>query len=189
MGNKQEELEMCVPLRGYDIIGITETWWDSSYDWNIGMGGYKLFRKDRQGRQGVGVTLYVKDQLECTELCLGVDEEPTESLWVKTKGRAGTGDFTVGVFYRQPEQGEREDEVLYRQIGEASRSKALVLVGNFKHPDICWRDNTAGHKQSRRFLECVEDIFLLQVMEEPTGRGAMLDLVLTNKEGLVGNGM
>ena len=45
----------------------------------------------------------------------------------------------------------------------------------------------AQHKQSRRFLDCVEDNFLLQVIEEPTRRGAMLDLVLTNREGLVGN--
>ncbi|GAB0179564.1 hypothetical protein GRJ2_000421700 [Grus japonensis] len=55
------------------------------------------------------------------------------------------------------------------------------------HPDICWRDNAAGHKQSRKFLECIDDNFLLQVIEESTRRGAMLDLVLTNKEGLVGN--
>ncbi|GAB0195045.1 hypothetical protein GRJ2_001969800 [Grus japonensis] len=60
-------------------------------------------------------------------------------------------------------------------------------MGDFNHPDICWRDNTAGHKQSRRFLECVDDNFLLQVIEEPTRRGAMLDLVFTNKEGLVWN--
>ncbi|GAB0185305.1 hypothetical protein GRJ2_000995800 [Grus japonensis] len=58
---------------------------------------------------------------------------------------------------------------------------------NLNHPDICVTDNTAGHKQSRRFLECVDDNFFLQVTEEPTRRGAMLDLVLTNKEGLVGN--
>jgi len=38
MGNKKEELEVCTHLLGYDIIGITETWWDSSYDWSIGMG-------------------------------------------------------------------------------------------------------------------------------------------------------
>ena len=58
---------------------------------------------------------------------------------------------------------------------------------DFNHSDICWRDNTAGHKQSRRFLGCVDDNFLLQVTEEPMKRGAMLDLALTNKEGLVGN--
>ncbi|PKU32048.1 dtw domain-containing protein 2 [Limosa lapponica baueri] len=60
-------------------------------------------------------------------------------------------------------------------------------MGDFNHPNICWRDNTAGHKQSRRFLERVDDNFLLQVIKELTRRGAMLDLVLTNKKGLVEN--
>ncbi|GAB0203411.1 hypothetical protein GRJ2_002806700 [Grus japonensis] len=60
-------------------------------------------------------------------------------------------------------------------------------MGDFNHPDICWRDNAAEHKESRKFLECVDFNFLLQVIEEPMRRGAMLDLVLTNKEGLVGD--
>ena len=59
--------------------------------------------------------------------------------------------------------------------------------GGLQPPWYLLRDNTAGHKQSRRFLECIDDNFLLQVIEEPMRRGAMLDLVLTNKEGLVGN--
>ncbi|GAB0207157.1 hypothetical protein GRJ2_003181300 [Grus japonensis] len=187
MGNKQEELETCVCLQGYDFIGITETWWDSSYDWSVGMEGYRLFRKDRQGRQGGDVTLYVDDQLECMELHLGMEEELTESLWFRIKGRAGAGDIIAGVCYRPPDREDRADEALYRQIGAASRSQALVLMGDFNHPDICWRDNAAEHKQSRKFLECVDDNFLLQVIEEPTRRGAMLDLILTNKEGLVGD--
>ena len=58
---------------------------------------------------------------------------------------------------------------------------------DFNHPDIHWWDNTAGRKQSKRFLESADDKSLLQVIEEPMRRGAMLDLVLTNKEGLVGN--
>lgn len=45
----------------------------------------------------------------------------------------------------------------------------------------------AGHEQSRRFLECHNYNFLLQVIEELMRRCTMLDLVLTNKEGLVGN--
>ncbi|GAB0209762.1 hypothetical protein GRJ2_003441900 [Grus japonensis] len=121
------------------------------------------------------------------ELHLGMDEEPTESLWVRIKGSTGTGDIIVGVCYRPPNQEDQVDEALYRQIGAASRSQALVLMGDFNHPNICWRGNTAGHKQSRKFLECTDDNFLLQVTEEPTRRDAMLDLVLTNKEGLVGD--
>ena len=71
------------------------------------------------------------------ELCLGMDEEPTESLWVRIKGRAGTGVFIVEVCYRPPDQEDRADEAIYRQIGAVSHSQALVLMGNFNHPDIC----------------------------------------------------
>jgi len=50
------------------------------------MDGYRLFRKDRPVRRGGGVALYVKEQLECIEFCLGADEEGVESLWVRIKG-------------------------------------------------------------------------------------------------------
>lgn len=79
------------------------------------------------------------------------------------------------------------DEVLYGHIGAASDSQALVLIVDFFHPSICWSYNTAEHKQSRTFLDCTGDIFLLQVIEELFEGSALLDLVLTNKEGLAGN--
>ena len=69
-------------------------------------------RKDRGslGRTGrghkEGVSPSVTDQLECMELCLGMEEEPTEGLWVRIKGRAGTDDIIVGVCYRAPDQEE-----------------------------------------------------------------------------------
>ncbi|PKU28864.1 dtw domain-containing protein 2 [Limosa lapponica baueri] len=144
--------------------------------------GFFLKRKDRQGRRGGGVALYVNEQLESMELHLGMDEEPTESLWVKIRGRTGTGDITLGVCYKPPEKDDQADETLYKQIREASCSQALVVMGNFNHPDSCWKDNTVGHKKSRKFLECVDDNFL-QMVEKPKRNGLMLDLVLTNKEG------
>ncbi|PKU37911.1 zinc finger swim domain-containing protein 6- hypothetical protein [Limosa lapponica baueri] len=44
MGNKQEEVEICVWPQGHDLMAITETWWDSSHDWNAVMDGYVLYR-------------------------------------------------------------------------------------------------------------------------------------------------
>ena len=75
-----------------------------------------------------------------------MEEELTERLWVVIRGWGRTGDVTVGVCYRPPGQEDRADEALYSQIGAASRSQALVLMGDFNHPDICWRDNTAGQE-------------------------------------------
>jgi len=72
-----------------------------------------------------------------------------------------------------------------KQLQAASQSQALVLMGDFNHPDISWEDHTARQVQSRKFLQSIDDNFLMQVVEEPTRKGALLDLVLTNKEGLV----
>jgi len=49
-------------------------------------------------------------------------------------------------------------------------------------PDVCWKYNTVERKQSRRFLECVEDNFLTQLVREPTGKGTEMDLVFVNRE-------
>lgn len=63
---------------------------------------------------------------------------------------------------------------------------SLVLTGNFHYPSICWMDRTVGHRQTRNFLECIDN-FILQVIEVPRRRGAVLNFVLPNKEMLVGN--
>ena len=63
MGNKQEELETIVQSESYDGVAITETWWNDSHSWNAVMEGYWLFKRDRLGRKGSGVALYVKKRL------------------------------------------------------------------------------------------------------------------------------
>ena len=133
MGNKQEELEVCVRSQDHDLTAVTETWWDSLHDCNAVMDGYRLFRKGRPARRGGGVALYVREQLECIELCLGVEGEQVESLWVKNKGQANMGDTVVGICYRPHDQEEVVvvDEAFYRQLEVASQSQALVLVGDF----------------------------------------------------------
>jgi len=127
----------------------------------------------------------VREQLEYIEFCLGADEEQVENLRVRIKRQAHRGDTVVGVYYRPPDQEEEVDEAFYRQLKVALQSQALVLMGDFNQPDICWEDHTARHMQSWRFLQSIDDNFLVQVVEEPTRRGVLLDLVPTNKEGLV----
>ncbi|PKU44178.1 pre-mrna-processing factor 17 [Limosa lapponica baueri] len=94
-------------------------------------------------------------------------------------------DTAVGVYYRPPGQDGEADEAFYSQLKVASQSQALALMGDFNHSGICWEGYRARHAESRRFLQCIDDNFLTQVVEKPTRRGVLLDLVLTNKEGLV----
>ena len=45
----------------HHIIGITESWANNDItDAELGLEGYAMFRKDRMGRRGGGVLLYIK---------------------------------------------------------------------------------------------------------------------------------
>jgi len=39
MRNKQDELEVLVSSQSYDVVGVSETWWNESHDWSAGMQG------------------------------------------------------------------------------------------------------------------------------------------------------
>lgn len=65
MGNKQEELETAAQMENHDQIAITEIWWDELHDQSAMIDGYKLFRRDRQGRRGGGVAVYAKTRIDC----------------------------------------------------------------------------------------------------------------------------
>lgn len=93
----------------------------------------------------------------------------------------------VGVCYRQPNLDEEADEEFYRQLADISWSLVFVLVRGFNLPDACWHLNTAESKQSKRFLECMEDNFLTQLLRELTRGSAQLDLLFMIRKGLVGD--
>ena len=53
-----------------------------------------------------------------------------------------------GVCYQLLDQ-EEVGEAFFRQLEKAIHSQALVLMGAFNHPEICWSSNTTEHKQFR----------------------------------------
>ena len=90
----------------------------------------------------------------------------------------------VGISYKPPNQVEEADGIFCKQLGEVSQSLALVLMGDFNLPGVCWKYNTAERKQSRRFLERVEEKFLTQLLSEPAREGVPLELLFVNREDL-----
>lgn len=121
------------PSWSYDIATITETWWDGSCDWSVAIDGYGLFRRDRKGRKGGGIALYIKRWRECEELSLKNSHKPVESLWAWIRNRGNKGNLVVGDYYRSPNQGETIDEAFLLKLQEALRSHAHILLGDFNH--------------------------------------------------------
>ena len=64
------------------IIGITESWATPDIsDAELGMTGYVMFRKDRLGRRGGGVILYIKESIQAYEIKLEKEAECEEAVW------------------------------------------------------------------------------------------------------------
>ena len=67
--NKKNELNIMVEDIDPHIIGITESWANIDItDAELGLTGYVMFRKDRIGRRGGGVILYVKESIQAYEI-------------------------------------------------------------------------------------------------------------------------
>ncbi|KAJ7419991.1 hypothetical protein BTVI_23322 [Pitangus sulphuratus] len=129
MGNKQEELEAIMQQESYDVVAITEMWWDDSHDWSAAMDGYKLFRRDRQGRRGGGVALYIRGSLDSVEL--EVSDNKVECLWVRIRGKANKADILVGVCYRPPNQDKEVDELFCQMsAGNSTQQRRGSLGGS-----------------------------------------------------------
>jgi len=97
-------------------------WWDESHDWSVAIDGYRLFRRDRQGRRGRGLALYIKKWIECEELCLKNSHKQVESLQVRIRDQGNKGNLVADAYYRPPDQGEPIDEAFLIQLQEASCS-------------------------------------------------------------------
>ncbi|TRZ20739.1 hypothetical protein HGM15179_006364 [Zosterops borbonicus] len=185
MANKQEELEVMVQQQSYDVVTITEMWWDDSHTWSTALDGYRLFRRDRKGRKAEGVALYIREAFDAVGI--ETNDAGVECLWVRIKWKANKADILLGVYYCPPNQEEKVDNLSYKQLKNVAGLLALVLIADFNLPDICWELNTAEKRQSRKVLEDMENNFLSQLVGEPSRGGPMLDLLFANRDGLVGD--
>ena len=80
------------------IIGITESWANNDItDAELGQEGYAMFRKDRMGRRGGEVLLYIKDtiRLPAYEVQLQEEADCNEAIWCKLV--TGHTTVTIGV--------------------------------------------------------------------------------------------
>ena len=97
----------------HHIIGITESWANNDItDAELGLEGYVMFRKDRIGRRGGGVLLYIKETIPAYEVQLKEEADCNEAIWCKLV--TGHTTVTIGVVYRCPNITKQNNEKLYR---------------------------------------------------------------------------
>ena len=91
------------------IIGITESWTNNYIpDAELGLAGYVMFRKDKMGRRGGGVLLYIKETIPAYGVQFPEEADCNEAIWCKLVTWHTT--VTIGVVYRCPNITKQKNE-------------------------------------------------------------------------------
>ena len=105
--NKKNESNIMVHDSDPHIIGITESWPHKDIsDAELGLDGYVMFRKDRIGKRGEGVLLYVRDTIPAYDVQLREEANCEEPIWCKLV--TGHNTITMGVILSLVKHNKRE---------------------------------------------------------------------------------
>ena len=89
-----------------------------------------LYHRDRVGRKGGGLALYVRNTLNSYVNTTVKSVSNAESLWVDivTGGRK----IVIGIMYRPPDVDEVASALLIQEIGRAARFNNVCIMGGLQ---------------------------------------------------------
>ena len=181
--NKKNELNIMVEDIDPYIIGIPESWVNTDVTYaELGLTGYVMFRRDRIGRRGGGVILYVKESIQAYEIKLEREADYDEAVWCKIV--SGNSKLTIGLVYRSPNINKEDNTKIQNAIKEVRKG---IIMGDFNHGHIQWKPLESTRGEDQQFLFLIQDSFLIQHVLEPTRRDNVLYIVLSSQKELVGN--
>ncbi|KAK2163834.1 hypothetical protein NP493_1444g01019 [Ridgeia piscesae] len=128
---------------------------------------YVMFRKDRLGRRGGEVILYIKESIQAYEIKLEKEAECEEAVWCNIV--TGNSTLTVELVYRSPNISMEENEKIHNYQGVSKRD--CIIMGDFNHGHIQWTSLQSTRREDQEFLNLVQDSFLSQhVLKQPGAR-------------------
>ena len=143
-----------------------------------------MFRKDRIGRRGGGVLLYIKETIPAYEVQLQEEADCNEAIWCKLV--TGHTTVTIGVVYRCPNITKQNNDKMHNVIGEVSKGDCIIM-GDFNHGNSKLDTLQSTGVEYQTFLCLVQDNFLTQHVLEPTRAARILDIVLSLQKEFVDN--
>ena len=175
--NKLDELYVMVQEMNPNIIAITETWLDDTIpDTVCSLPNYSIVRRDRQGKLGGGVMLYLSNENYFRLLNSLLPANDFELLWVMVRPRLlprAVSVLIIGVVYFPPWYSVSLNKELCHFIMQCvdilSRhylNAGFLIVGDF---------NQANTSVFNRHLSSFRQIVL-----NPTRANNILDKIFTN---------
>ena len=193
--NKMDELQTLTatlptpPL----FISICETWCNPNEpDSLYALPKYLLYRRDRRGRCGGGVALYVLESAIAACERLKNVESDNEDLWIKVQLKEDNRTLTISSMYRPPDS----DYINFVSSLERSLHKLqrysttyLILTGDFNARCSEWLESDKTDSCGEALSELFHTYSLEQIVHFPTNLHcgqlkACIDLIATNATDL-----
>ena len=137
-----------------------------------------MFRKDRIGRRGRRIILYIKYYIQAYEIKLERQANCEEAVWLNIVTEKAI--LTNGLIYRSPNINEEENRKLQNAIKEVSNGKCIIM-GDFNDGHIQWKSPESRRGDDQQFLLLIHDGALTQHVLEPTKGENVLYLVLSSQ--------
>ena len=168
----------------YHIIGITESWLDTTnrdFIAEFKLPGYTTFSCERENRVGGGVILYIKSTLNPISVKTGTITN-VNTVFVEIKNKSSK--VILGLIYRPPGQPLEVDRILSESIFEISCRRETIIMGDFNLPVTRWGDLLNSHTGRDLYTNLLESD-LHQYVNRPTRDNNILDLIFSTSENLV----
>ena len=184
--NKMDEFRVWVANENPDIVMACETWTNDTHgDALFSIDGYDIVarndRNDTAGGRGGGLMVYAKKEMSVWKR----EEVINFNQGVAVTVKCGGEDVTIHCVYRSPNSSVENDAMLNEWIRGMRGSN--VLIGDLNYPDIDWETESSGQK-ARDFVAAIVERGMEQHVEEPTHiSGNLLDLILCDAEGMIGD--
>ena len=119
-----------------------------------------------------------------TEVLRGdiAEDSHTVSIWVECRNKKGEITL-IGLYQRPPNSQPEIEEQKCKEIIKSSKKNSVVIVGDFNFPNIDWDSHSIRGLDGEKFVECIQEEFLIQYVDGLTREGAKPDLLMGNKEG------
>ncbi|CAG2230925.1 unnamed protein product [Mytilus edulis] len=168
------------------VIG-TETWLDPTIkDIEIFPEEYTLYRKDRKKQQGGGVLIAIKSDFISDEVEDLTPDAKSEMVWAKIEIK-GSRSLYISSFYNPKTSDEQSIKWFDTSVKRATQIKnaAILIGGDFNLPGWDWKNKILKPKSTHQnihydFGNTLDDTGLVQLIEYPTRKDNILDLMITN---------
>ncbi|XP_071177850.1 uncharacterized protein [Mytilus edulis] len=189
--NKQHLVNNIIDSTKPDIIFGTETWLNPKIkDVEIFPDNYKLYRNDRKktetDKEGGGVLIAIKKELISSEVYELAPPDKTEMVWAKVD-IVGSKTLYLSSFYNPKTSDEtslKNFDLIIRKATQIKNS-TLLIGGDFNLPGWDWNNrslkpNTTYPHLHYFFGNSLDDTCLTQIVDVPTRKDNILDLIITN---------